>query len=229
MTYNVNFGLAGDAETIEAIRAQDADLVLLQETTPEWEWGLRETLGERFQHIDFHHCCRAGGLAVLSKYPVETTEVIENVVAGGWFPSMRVVVDSPLGRVQVLSVHLRPQISESGSVLSGVFTTSGVRKKEIQQLAPRLSKEMPTLIVGDFNETASGSAIEDLEERGFKNVLPEFNPKATTWRWNTPTGAIKRTFDHILYDHRLEPLSAHALERGRSDHLPVVAVFVSGI
>ena len=37
LTYHVNFGLAGEPGVIDVIRRADADLVLLQETTPAWE------------------------------------------------------------------------------------------------------------------------------------------------------------------------------------------------
>ena len=40
-TYNMNFGLAGDAETLGALAALEADVVLLQETSPEWERAIR--------------------------------------------------------------------------------------------------------------------------------------------------------------------------------------------
>src|SRR5688572_16523066 len=67
LSYNLNYGMAGDIETLEVIRNADADVVLLQETSPEWEAALREELTGRYPHMSFRHCCRAGGLAVLSK------------------------------------------------------------------------------------------------------------------------------------------------------------------
>lgn len=39
-------------------------------------------------------------------------------------------------------------------------------------------------------------------------------------------GTIHHRLDHIVYDPRLEALSARVLGAGRSDHLPVVATFV---
>ena len=65
-----------------------------------------------------------------------------------------------------------------------------------------------------------------LLDRGMANTLPDFAPGAPTWRWRTSLGTLRTTLDHVLYDDRLEPLSAQTLQAGRSDHLPVVAVFV---
>ena len=59
-----------------------------------------------------------------------------------------------------------------------------------------------------------------------KSALPEFAPDRVTWRWPTALHTFEGQFDHILYDARLEPLSAEVLDAGRSDHFPVVGVFV---
>ena len=71
MTYNVNYGLAGDSETAGAMADGWADLIFLQETTAAWEVVLRRRLLEAYPHMAFRHCCGAGGLAVLSRYPFE--------------------------------------------------------------------------------------------------------------------------------------------------------------
>ncbi|MCA9616405.1 MAG: endonuclease/exonuclease/phosphatase family protein, partial [Myxococcales bacterium] len=39
-TYNVNFGLAGEATTTDAITALEVDVLLLQETNAAWERAL---------------------------------------------------------------------------------------------------------------------------------------------------------------------------------------------
>ncbi|HET9956642.1 MAG TPA: endonuclease/exonuclease/phosphatase family protein [Polyangiaceae bacterium] len=55
LSYNLNYGIAGDEATLDAIAAQRSDLVLLQETTPEWERALRARFGEEFAHMAFRH------------------------------------------------------------------------------------------------------------------------------------------------------------------------------
>jgi endonuclease/exonuclease/phosphatase (EEP) superfamily protein YafD len=59
-----------------------------------------------------------------------------------------------------------------------------------------------------------------------KSALQEFVPDRPTWRWDTSLHTFERRLDHIVYDARLEPLSVDVMEAGRSDHLPVVGVFV---
>lgn len=218
MTYNVNFGLAGDPTTLAAIADTDADVVVLQETTPEWEAAIRGGLAERFPHMAFHHSRGAGGLAILSRFDFDRGELIE--APSDWFPAWRTTINGPLGPVQLLAVHLRPPVSDSGSVVSGYFTTQPVREAEIEAYLQRLDPELPTIIAGDFNER-NGRAMQHLREQGFASTLPQFHGSQHTWRWNTSLGEVTSQLDHVMVDERLVALDARVLNAGRSDHLPV--------
>jgi endonuclease/exonuclease/phosphatase (EEP) superfamily protein YafD len=226
MSYNVNFGLEGDAAGIEAIRAGGAEVVVLQETTAGWERAIRAELHDEYPHMTFRHCCGAGGLAFLSKHPIAEREYVEPV-EGGWFPAWRVIVSAPLGDVQVLAVHLHPPLDENGSVVSGYFPSKRVRRREIEAFAPLLDKdpELPALVVGDFNEDERGLALRFLAGRGLVTVLPSFQPDADTWQWQTSLGPVTSRLDHVVADPRLVALDARVLRAGRSDHFPVVATF----
>ena len=223
MTYNVNFGLAGDADTLDAIGKGRADVAFLQETTPAWERALRMAYRRTFPHMAFRHSGGAGGLAVLSRFPFTTASYIKS--PNGWFPAWRVKVQSPLGPLQVLQVHLRPPVSDSGSFVSGYFTTGKFRRSEITFFATTLSPGLPTLVVGDFNEDHGGGVVEHLKKKGLRSALEEFHPGKDTWRWQTSLGKLTHTLDHILYSKELRPLNCRVLQAGRSDHLPVVALF----
>ncbi|MEA2733710.1 MAG: hypothetical protein QOE14_161 [Humisphaera sp.] len=223
MTFNVNFGLAGDAATVSAVAQQDADVVFLQETTPQWQTVLQLQCGSSYPHLEFKHAGGgAGGLGVMSKLPIEQ---IDYLPAKDWFPAARVVLKTPVGRLQVLNVHLRPPLSNRGSVVGGYFSTPLVREHEIATFAAALDPALPTLIVGDFNENERGRAVRWLQSNGFKSALPEFAPSAQTWRWRTSYITLNGRYDHLCYDARLTPLRVEVRNAGRSDHLPVVGVF----
>jgi endonuclease/exonuclease/phosphatase (EEP) superfamily protein YafD len=117
-------------------------------------------------------------------------------------------------------------VTEDGSWVRGYLGTGEVRRDEIATFIQHLEAGLPTLVAGDFNEGTSGQAVRLLEAAGLRTVLPEFAPRAKTWRWTE--GAINLTaqFDHITYDAALEPLDARVAQRGQSDHLPVIAAFV---
>jgi endonuclease/exonuclease/phosphatase (EEP) superfamily protein YafD len=223
MTYNVNYGRAHDPLTIQAVGEGDADIILLQETTAAWEENLRASYSELYPHMVFHHSGGAGGLAVLSRYPLEETVL---PATEGWFPAMKVYAATPLGRVQCLSVHLRPPVSDTGSVVSGYFTTGSIRSKEIDRFARELEEDVPTIVAGDFNES-SGEALDHMASKGFRLAAPMFVGEGVpTWRWNTSVGEINETLDHVLFDG-LTAIDAQVLKIGRSDHLPIVVTFVS--
>lgn len=225
MTFNVNYGLAGDDSTLDAITAADVDVVFLQETTPAWEKTIRARLSDRFEHIEFVHCCGAGGLGVLSHLDVDSRGVLEPP-ADGWFPAWHLVFQTALGPVQALNVHLHPPVSDTGSFVSGYFSTRRVREAEIETYWAALDPEIPTIVAGDFNENEKGRAVSFLRSKGLESALPEFAPSAETWRWQTSVGRVSSTLDHVVYDPRLEPVDARVIEQGRSDHMPVVVTFV---
>ncbi len=221
VTYNVNFGLAGDPETLAAIGEAEADVVILQETTPAWEDAIREAFSETYPVMAFRHSRGAGGLAILSRFPLDEGELYD--APSGWFPAWRAVVDGPFGPVQLLAVHLRPPVSDSGSVVSGYFQTPAVREVEMTDYLERLDPDLPTIVAGDLNER-NGRALTLLREAGFESVLPNFRGRQRTWRWTTSLGEVTSQLDHVVIDGRLEALSAEVLEAGRSDHLPVHVV-----
>ena len=220
MTFNVNFGVAEAQANIEAIAAADADIVLLQETTDEAEAVLRRELGERYPHAKFRSCCRAGGLGILSRHPIVADDYLASPI--GWFPAWRFVVDTPLGEVQLLDVHLRPPVSDSGSWVKGYFTTGKLRLEEITAYHSTLRDDLPTILAGDFNENEDGAALEWLAARDFTSVLPRFDDDATTWSWPLPLTSVHARLDHVVIDPDLVATSASVMDAGVSDHKPVV-------
>jgi endonuclease/exonuclease/phosphatase (EEP) superfamily protein YafD len=224
VAYNLNYGLAGDEETLAAIATTDADVVFLEETNDDWERALRKTLGRTWPHQAFLRAPAAGGMGVISKRPFEVKDVLPNPRA--WFAALRVVTQTPIGPVQALVVHLHPPVSEDGDWVKGYLSSSPVRRAELEAWLPTLEPGMPTLVAGDFNEGTSGQALQLLEQRGLRTVLPEFHPGAKTWQWPVGPLLLSAQLDHLAYDARLEPLDARVVRSGRSDHFPVLAEFI---
>ncbi len=226
VTWNVNFGLAGDSAAAQALDAAtgDADLVLLQETNATWEAAVSGPLRRRFPYQRWLDDAAAGGQAVLSRRPFVVREIV--AAPTGWFPALRVEAQTPLGVVQVLSVHLHPPVSDDGSWWWGSLSTSPLRRREVETFTATLAPGLPTLVVGDFNEGTSGDAVRWLEQQGLRSVLPEYAPAAKTWHWPVGSLELRAQLDHVAYDRALAPLDAKVLPLGRSDHYPVRAIFV---
>jgi endonuclease/exonuclease/phosphatase (EEP) superfamily protein YafD len=223
MTYNVNYGMAGDETTLQAVLAGDAEVVFLQETGEAWEPYLR-TLEDHYPYMAFHTEMDAGGMAILSKYPFAEQAWTPSPI--GWFPGWIVVVDSPIGDLQVLNVHLKPPIDD-GSLLKGYFTTAKQRHAELSTYTALLDPELPTLVVGDFNEK-NRKSTRMLKRRGMTDVLERYAPGAKTWQWHTSTVTLRATLDHVFVDEHLRAVHGEVLRVGRSDHFPVVAEVTRG-
>jgi endonuclease/exonuclease/phosphatase family metal-dependent hydrolase len=227
LTYNVNFGIPGDGPTLAAIETANADVVFLQEINAAWERALRARFSAAYPRAAFYPRGGAGGIGIMSRLPFSAERLIAPD-GDGWFPALGVVLDSPLGPVQALVVHLRPPVSDGGSFVAGHFTAPAIHEQEMARFCQTLDRKLPTLVVGDFNEEEDGPAVAYLArpEWHMKSALPEFLPDRPTWRWRTSFHTFERRLDHIVYDARLEPLDVEVIDAGRSDHLPVVGVFV---
>lgn len=223
MTYNVNYGNRDVPTTLDAIAEEDADIVLLQEVTAEWQRALAARFEKQYPVQVFRiHTRAAGGLAVLSKVPIKAEEVLP-CPERGWFPAERLVLETGFGALQILNVHLRPAI-DGGSWFKGFLTTPPLRRREIETYWKKLARDLPTVIAGDFNEDPTGSAIAFLSRQGLARV-PTEGP--TTWHYEHVANGkshdvLRMDIDHVMVDRSLVGRNGRVLDAGTSDHRPVV-------
>ncbi len=221
VSWNVNYGLQGDPAVVALLEELRGDIVLLQECTPALRRALAASaaLRARYPHARFHDREGPGGLAALSRFPIASDELLPEVT---WFPAWRGVVSTPLGPLQVLNVHLRPPFDDDGSMMAGLVVTPAMRARELEAFTGALRDDVPTVIAGDFNEV-DGEAIRTLRRRGMRDALDGAVGASATWRW---TGVpLRLRLDHVFADDdAIAVAEARVLERGRSDHLPVVVV-----
>lgn len=226
MTYNVNFGMAGDASTMAAIAAVQPDIVLLQETNERWEAQLVYQFSSRFpyHHFDVPANGIGGGMGLMSRYAIADVQKLTTPQAP--FFALRSLIDTPLGRIQVFNLHLHPPVSDGGSWVVGFFSTRNRRGREILYHLEALDPTLPALFVGDFNEDANGKAVAALAERGFTDAVSQFHGGKRTWQWKLETGQMLRfQLDHVMYDAHFVPVACQIVEAGRSDHKPVFVDF----
>ncbi|MDB4958761.1 MAG: Endonuclease/Exonuclease/phosphatase family protein [Myxococcales bacterium] len=225
MSYNVNFGLAGDPAGVAAVGDARPDIVLLQETNRAWEAAFVHGLGDRYPHHRFTEPegWPAGGMGILSRFPIVSIDQLPS--HGGPFFAWRVVLDSPLGRIQLLNVHLRPPMSDSGSWVVGYFSTREDREREIEYHLAALDPKLPTMILGDFNEEGDGRAVSRIKNLGYADAIDEHNGNKRTWEWPVSGFTLKFQLDHILHDDHFVAIASAIVEAGRSDHKPVWADF----
>lgn len=164
-----------------------------------------------------------GGLAFLAKVPAREVAYVPSET--GWFDGWIMKFETAIGLVQIINVHLRPPVSDSGSWVSGYFSTDQNRRQEMERFYGKREPRIPTLAVGDFNDGENSSVVRWLEGKGMVNALPQFDRNSPTWKWKTSVVTLKRRMDHILYSPELDCIAAKVIPAGASDHFPVEAAF----
>jgi endonuclease/exonuclease/phosphatase family metal-dependent hydrolase len=160
---------------------------------------------------------------MMSKFPIVGEKWLAKS-GGGWFPSQLLVLQTPMGNVQFLNVHLRPPSSDNGNKVVGYLTTGGVRRQEIEGLYGQLRPLGPTIVVGDFNEGDSAQAVEWLKGKKLTDALSEFDRKSSTWQGQFMGMHLTDRPDHVMYSPELRCFEARVIPETASDHDPVLAV-----
>ncbi len=227
ITYNVNWGGAYPYRIVEYIKKSNADIIFLQETHKQWENYLVKHLSYRYKYNVFKESPGAGGIAFMSRFKIKNIRLINP--EAGWFPALKAEVETPLGVVQVINVHLRPPLSERGSpTLSALYNSSRIHKKELDHFLKGTLSDVPLIIAGDFNEDEKGKAVINLIKNGFTDSLSIYDSSSNTWKWKVFSGfTLKGRYDHILYNKFFHCTGASVTNVNASDHMPVLAVLVS--
>ena len=85
VTYNVNWGFVNPSNVIDFLAQSDADIIFLQETHRYWQAALESQLTEAYPYRVFREFGGAGGIAIMSKYKLQSIKLIEP--NDGWFPA----------------------------------------------------------------------------------------------------------------------------------------------
>jgi endonuclease/exonuclease/phosphatase family metal-dependent hydrolase len=230
LTFNLEIRQEEDelAELAQIIRDSNADIVGLQELSPEGADYFAEHLKDMFPHQALHpnEGNIYAGQGVLSRYPIE-----------GWdywgYPEEG---DSTLGHIEahikldgrtvtVYNTHPMPPVS-----FDEQFEADS-HEKEMQKLFDKVletEKDHPVLLMGDFNMTQHFEDYDRFTEY-FEDALRVASPTLLGLTFPA-TDSIWPAFiqlDYIFYDEdQFSAYKAHVIKRaGASDHYPVWAAF----
>lgn len=220
VSFNLNIEQAGNPATLDAVGSADADVVCLQEVNAQWQAEIEERYASQYPHMVFAPKENAGGLGILSRWPIEPGVVIPD---GELHPTWVTRVEGPEGPIQLVNVHLRSLFNGDGNPVANFLETGDVHRAQIELFMGFTEPGLPTVVLGDFNEGVNGAAVRWLEEQGYQNMLPLFRPGQYTWKAPTLGNQADLAIDHVMISADLAPLSARVLDPGQSDHLPVWA------
>ncbi len=223
-TYNVFTGAHDSDLTVKKIRQMRADVVMLQELSPQGAILLDQAL-----KVDFPHRHFSEGVAVLSRFPLRNPRYERSKYGINGY--LVAEVQSPGARFQVASLHLDPlhlwTTRDKWSLpFQLIWGQDLVHRKEVEQIHQTLRPGMPTILGGDFN-SLSGAPIRQLQKLGYTDSFAMVN----RYPDRTPTLHFKlfgfkagRRIDYILHDESFQTLHSQVLPGAPSDHDPVVSV-----
>ncbi|HEX7373705.1 MAG TPA: endonuclease/exonuclease/phosphatase family protein [Steroidobacteraceae bacterium] len=209
VTANVEFTNHETGRLLEWLAAQQPDVVVLQEVTPEWAAALAQ-LAE-FPYVRLVPRRDPYGLALLSRWPFDSIAPVD--LAGDGIPSFEAVVRVRDQSVHVLGLHTRWPITPA---------LARSRDRALDNAA-RLARAsaLPTLAVGDLNLTPDSPAYARLlQQSGLRDVLAGQGWQPT---WMAGFWPLALRIDHQLASPALCVEHAQVGPDIGSDHRPLIA------
>ncbi len=208
ITYNVLGSNRNYDATVDFLRRQAADVVLLNEVHGPWFRALA-ALTDVYPYTLDCSGIRWCNLAVLSRLPLGDTYVGR---PGSYAPQMADVTVRALGRdVRLLGTHL------VHGLVPGGFARQGL---EVQRVADRVNlRRMPTVLAGDFNMSPWAPRLQAMADRAGLTVTPSL---FGTWPAGLPMPA-RIPIDHVLVSPDLQVTDRRLGPALGSDHRPVIA------
>ncbi len=227
MSFNVLLGGRPAGDVLDAIAAASADLVCLQEMTPDFA----DLFEARFASVYPHRVLVPGpgvhGIGLAGRFPLTDARLL--TLGLPYLPAVASTMQTAAGPVRVACVHLVPPLARFGgydSMTDRYYLNRSIRMDQARALLQHIdSAAMPAIVVGDMNEWEGQAALAILAEAGFRNACGVPGSRcAATWPGDVGYGLAIARVDHIL-GRGVEFRRAAVLNAGGSDHYPVVARF----
>jgi vancomycin resistance protein VanJ len=182
MSWNVQFGSRTPAQQAAQLEEAEADLIDLQELEPDAAAAITgdAVLTARYPYRAMAPRPLAGGLAVLSKYPLSDVSSTADPA------SLGLVVATPRGPVHLIVAHPTPaNISTITPLRLPVGYDPTERDHEIATVRTRIDAALGTgerlVVLGDFN-TAPSEAEYPVLTRGLRDTHVEVG-EGPGWTW----------------------------------------------
>jgi len=201
-SFNVHLENNRLAEIEAWLTRTDSDVVALLEVTPEME-PLLAHLKLRYPHAWVEPRGDAFGVAVFSRWPVQAGQVHMPARGTPFFTGTLLWQDRQPVALAVL--HPMPPVTSEDLA---------TRDWQIAQVAQALPRELPRVLMGDFNATPWSQGLRQLKGEGWVRASG-LQPTHSLW------GGLP--IDHILVSAQWATVSASVGPSLGSDHKPVTA------
>jgi endonuclease/exonuclease/phosphatase (EEP) superfamily protein YafD len=214
LTLNALFGAADPVATVEAVRRYRADVLAVQELTPEFVCGLATAgAGDLLPHVHADARPGAAGTGLWSRYRLTPLPPVPGLFLAA--PSAGITVAGQ--PVTLRSVH-------------PVAPIMGRQHRWHQDLA-RLREALtatpgPQVVAGDFNASRDHRPFRDLLAAGFADcadIAVQRSWPGLTWPADRRLPPVMR-LDHILVSPGIAVSEARTVQIPGTDHRAVLAV-----
>ncbi|MDF7825848.1 endonuclease/exonuclease/phosphatase family protein [Pontiellaceae bacterium B12227] len=212
MLMNLNAGNGNTEQVLEAIKLAAPDILLLEEVTPKWAQELK-VLDTTFRYRITEPQDGCFGISLLSKYPLEHSEIVEIGTTG--VPSIITEAHFPNGVISIIGTHPLPPVGTD---------YSNQRNTQLAALPGYVEKQKyPVLLIGDLNTTPWSFHFQHLlKESGLKNSMQGFGHQPS---WPSEKLFLRIPLDHMLHAEAITIHNRMIGPKVGSDHLPVIVDF----
>jgi endonuclease/exonuclease/phosphatase family metal-dependent hydrolase len=224
-TWNLEVGARSTGQTVAVLHELDADIVLLQELTPDVTRAIETdaTLVERYPDQALDPIGSGSGQGVLSRFPLRDVGSSINPIL------QTMIVEAGEREVRLVNAH--PVRGELRRLILGVPTVFDPddRREDLEGIRSVVEGSLAAgetlILAGDFNTTPPEPAYGRLTE-GLRDVHAEIG-FGTGWTWRPSRleglgiGLIR--LDMVLVGPGVEPLGIDVACVSPGDHCPVTA------
>jgi len=194
---------------IELVGEEQPDLIVMQETTPQW-LALLDSIKASYPYKLAEPRDDSFGIAFYSKFPLDSTAIIESVPRG--IPSL--IAEARIGarRLNIISTHPMPPIG------SADYGARNLQLDSVAQLASRTPE--PLIVIGDLNITMWSHQYARFEEQSMlQNARRGFGVEPT---WPLFLLPAMIPIDHCLVSDGIVVTDFRTGPAIGSDHLPII-------
>jgi vancomycin resistance protein VanJ len=242
LTFNV-WGNNHDLAQVENwLRAEDADVVLLQEISPTYATDRLPGLLDLYPYQEAQpDDTRSGGNITLSKYPILSIDYIDLGIRNTPWP-LRMVIDVEGQAVAVYNIHLAwpggyprlpvPRRLDNLYVRVLLGFNDRLRNRQITQLLEHLKSEtLPYIVGGDFNTSDSSATYSQIAAQ----MHDSFREAGFGFGGSWPVSSVRGLpsfvpplirIDYIWHSDQFTAIDARQGPPLGSDHLAVVATLL---
>ena len=197
-------------DLLKLVRAEQPDLLVLQEVTEAWERAL-QPLRQDYPHGAFEPRDQAAGMALLSRRPLTAVVAPINSFLS---PSVLAEFEFAGQTVSLLTIHPLPPQGRLRSEL---------RNREFDYAAEFLrTRPDPKILLGDLNVTMwSPNYARLIEQSGLVNVRQGFGV-VPTWPAFSRLRLLQIPLDHCLVSPNVRVIDVRTGPHIGSDHLPLI-------